>query len=223
MKYDELTLMQFVDGELDEALAAEIDSARLKDRELQAHIEVYEATRSALIDSSLEEVIPSHISEMIDNYSPIKKQNWLTKMITNNPFKTSIFSAILASLVTFQGVLVATGGMFTASQLVTRGIEVTPDINGLMQNIDSDDTVHRAVLSEGKLTKVEIEEEINKALLTNQNVPSVVIKIGNKMKTLYFLERFTDKDGNNCKVVQIDDQLLITCRSDDSIWTIKSY
>ena len=223
MKYDELTLMQFVDGELDEALAAEIDSARLKDRELQAHIEVYEATRSALIDSSLEEVIPSHISEMIDNYSPVKKQNWLTKMITNNPFKTSIFSAILASLVTFQGVLVATGGMFTASQLVTRGIEVTPDINGLMQNIDSDDTVHRAVLSEGKLTKVEIEEEINKALLTNQNVPSVVIKIGNKMKTLYFLERFTDKDGNNCKVVQIDDQLLITCRSDDSIWTIKSY
>ena len=223
MKYDELTLMQFVDGELDETLVAEIDSARLKDKELQAHIDVYEATRSDLIVSSLEEVIPSHISEMIDNYSPVKKQNWLTKMITNNPFKTSIFSAILASLVTFQGVLVATGGMFTASQLVTRGIEVKPDINGLMQNIDSDDTVHRAVLSEGELTKVEIEEEINKALLTNQNVSSLVVKIDNKLKTLYFLERFTDNDGNNCKVVQIDNQLLIACRSDNSLWSIKSY
>ena len=44
MKYDELTLMQFVDGELDEALTAEIESARTNDKELQAYLEVYETT-----------------------------------------------------------------------------------------------------------------------------------------------------------------------------------
>ena len=68
MKYDELTLMQFVDGELDEALTAEIESARANDEELQAYLEVYETTRSALIESRQEEAIPSHISDMIDNY-----------------------------------------------------------------------------------------------------------------------------------------------------------
>ena len=81
MKYDELTLMQFVDGELDEALTAEIESARANDEELQAYLEVYETTRSALIESRQEEAIPSHISDMIDNYSPVKKQNWLASII----------------------------------------------------------------------------------------------------------------------------------------------
>ena len=92
MKYDELTLMQFADGELDEALTAEIESARSNDKELQAYLEVYETTRSALIGVAQEEAIPSHINDLIDNFSPIEKQNWLAKMVKNNPFKASIFS-----------------------------------------------------------------------------------------------------------------------------------
>ena len=222
MKYDELTLMQFVDGELDEALTAEIESARANDEELQAYLEVYETTRSALIQSRQEEAIPSHISDMIDNYSTAKKQNWLASIIKNNPFKSSIFSAILASLVTFQGVLVSTGGMFTATQFATRGFQPAPDINGIIQNVTDEQSVFRAASSINKISKSQIEEEVNKLLSVNQNASQVILKVGNNISTLNFLERFTDADGNNCKVGQIAEQFIILCKSDDSQWIIKS-
>ena len=221
MKYDELTLMQFVDGELDEALTAEIESARANDKELQAYLEVFETTRSALIESRQEE-IPSHISDMIDNYSPVKKQNWLASIIKNNPFKSSIFSAILASLVTFQGVLVSTGGMFTATQVATRGFQPAPDINAFIRNVTEEQSVFRAASSINKISKTQIEEGVNKVLSVNPNASQVIIKVGNNISTLNFLERFTDADGNNCKVGQIDDQFIIICKSDDSQWIIKS-
>ena len=222
MKYDELTLMQFVDGELDEALTAEIESARANDEELQGYLEVYETTRSALIESRQEEAIPSHISDMIDNYSAAKKQNWLASIIKNNPFKSSIFSAILASLVTFQGVLVSTGGMFTATQFATRGFQPAPDINGIIQNVTDEQSTFRAASFINKISKSQIEEEVNKLLSVNQNASQVIIKAGNNILTLNFLERFTDADGNNCKVGQIDEQFIIICKSDDSQWIIKS-
>ena len=40
----------------------------------------------------------------------------------------------------------------------------------------------------------------------------------------YYLNQmsFTDADGNNCKVGQIDEQFIILCKSDDSQWIIKS-
>ena len=221
MKYDELRLMQFVDGELDEVSMAAIEAARVEDKELNAYLEVYESTRSALIESNQEE-IPSHISEMIDNYSPVKKQNWLARIIKNNPFKSSIFSAILAALVTFQGVLVSTGGMFTATQFATRGFQPEPDINGIIQNVTEEESVFRAASSVKKISKDQIEKEVNKVLLVNQNASQVVIKVGEKTSTLNFLERFTDTDGNNCKVGQINNQFLIICKSDDSQWIIKS-
>ena len=221
MKYDELRLMQFVDGELDEVSMAAIEAARVEDKELNAYLEVYESTRSALIESN-QEKIPSHISEMIDNYSPVKKQNWLASIIKNNPFKSSIFSAILAALVTFQGVLVSTGGMITASQFATRGFQPVPDINGIIQNVTDEESVFRAASSVKKISKSQIEEEVNKVLSVNQNASQVIIKDGTNISTLSFLERFTDTDGNNCKVGQIDDQFLILCKSDDSQWIIKS-
>jgi len=223
MKYDELTLMQFADGELDEGLTAEIESARLQDKELQSYLEVYETTRSALIESTNEETIPSHINDLIDSFSQAKKQNWLANIVKNNPFKASVFSAMLASLVTFQSVLIATGGMFTATQFATRGIEVTPDINGFIQNINNDETVFRAASSINMPSKDLIEKEINKALLVDQNVSQVIIQFGANIKTLSFLKRFTDINGNNCKVAQIDDQYLIACNSETMGWEIQSF
>ena len=221
MKYDELTLMQFADGELDEALTAEIEIARTNDKELQAYLEVYETTRSALIGEAQEEAIPSHINDLIDNYSPETKQNWLANIIKKNPFKSSIFSAILASIVTFQGVLVGTGGMITATQFA-RGIQPSPDIQRVIRNVNNDESVFRAASAVNILSKNQIEGEINNALSINQNEPSVVFRVGGVIKTLTFLKRFTDANGNNCKVGQIDEQFIILCKSDDSQWIIKS-
>jgi len=223
MKYDELTLMQFADGELDEALMAEIESARKNDKELQAYLEVYETTRNALIESTKEEIIPSHINDLIDNFSPTKKQNWVTKIVKNNPFKTSIFSSILAALVTWQSLLVGTGGAITATQFATRGIEITPDINFMLDNVSGTSAVYKATSSVNVLSKKLIEIKLNDALLDDPNISKVILTLGNTMATLNIIESFEDVDGNNCKVAQIDDQYLIACHSEDSGWLIKSY
>ena len=223
MKYDELTLMQFADGELDEALMAEIESARKTDKELQGYLEVYETTRNALIESTKEEIIPSHINDLIDNFSPTKKQNWVTKIVKNNPFKTSIFSSILAALVTWQGILLGTGGAITATQLATRGIEITPDINSMIQNASSTSAVYKAASSVNMISSKLIEIKLNNALLKDPNISKVILNLGNAIKTLNIIASFNDVDGNNCKVAQIDDQLLIVCHSEDSDWLIKSY
>ena len=223
MKYDELTLMQFADGELDEALMVEIESARKNDKELQAYLEVYVTTRSALIESTKEETIPSHINDLINNFSSTKKQNWVTKIVKNNPFKTSIFSSILAALVTWQGILLGTGGAITATQLATTGIEITPDINSMIQNASSTSAVYKAASSVNMISKKLIEIKLNDALLKDPNVSKVTLKLGNTVETLNIIASFNDVDGNNCKVAQIDDQHLIVCHSEDSGWLIKSY
>ena len=220
MKYDELTLMQFADGELDEALMAEIESARKTDKELQGYLEVYETTRNALIESTKEEIIPSHINDLIDNFSPTKKQNWVTKTVKNNPFKTSIFSSILAALVTWQSLLVGTGGAITATQLASRGIQIAPN---MVQFDSSTSTIYKAASSVNMISKKLIQIKLNDALLKDPNISKVILNLGNTIKTLNIIQSFEDVDGNNCKVAQIDDQYLIACHSEDSGWLIKSY
>ena len=220
MKYDELTLMQFADGELDDALMAEIESARKTDKELQGYLEVYETTRNALIESTKEEIIPSHINDLIDNFSPTKKQNWVTKIVKNNPFKTSIFSSILAALVTWQSMLLGTTGAITATQFATRGIQITPN---MVQNDSKASTDFIATSSVNMISKKLIQIKLNDALLKDPNISKVILNLGNTIKTLDIIQSFEDVDGNNCKVAQIDDQYLVACHSEDSGWLIKSY
>ena len=140
MKYDDLTLMQFIDGELEESLAAEIEKALLHDKELQSRLEVYKTTREALISVYAKEEIPAHINDLIDNFVPEKKQNRLTRLVKKNPFKTSIFSAILASIITLQAPLGILTGTTMTTQLVTRGVNIEPDNNVLLMNVNNVNT-----------------------------------------------------------------------------------
>ena len=153
MKYDDLTLMQFVDGELEESLAAEIEKALLNDKELQSRLEVYKTTREALISVYAKEEIPAHINDLIDNFVPEKKQNRLTRLVKKNPFQTSIFSAILASIITFQGTILTTT---TATQLA-QGDNIDPN-NTFLLNVNNDSTeVFKAAKSESPAALIEAE------------------------------------------------------------------
>ena len=163
MKYDDLTLMQFVDGELEESLAAEIEKAQLNDKELQSRLEVFKTTREALISVYAKEEIPAHINDLIDNFVPEKKQNRLTRLVKKNPFKTSIFSAILASIITLQGTIaILTGTTMTSVQLAELNIE--PDNNALLLNVNNVNTeVFEAAKSESAAAVMMAEIEVDLA------------------------------------------------------------
>ena len=186
MKYDELTLMKFTDGELDESLTAEIEAARIHDKELQSYLEVYETTRSALISVHENEEIPSHINHLIDNFVPEKKQNWLTRLVKKNPYKTSIFSAILASIITLQAPLGILTGTTMTTQLVTRGVNIEPDNNVLLMNVNNvNNEVFEAAKSESSPTSAfgvpakaeEIGRQLLKALSINPETKEVIIQL----------------------------------------------
>ena len=196
MKYDELTLMQFADGELDESLTAEIEAARLHDKELQSYLEVYETTRSALISVNENEEIPSHINHLIDNFVPEKKQNWLTRLVRKNPFKTSIFSAILASIITLQGTIVTLTGTAIVPAQMTRAVNIGSDNNKFLLNINrktnfwgvtlnENTEVFEAAKSESNTSNAyrdpanaeEIGRQLLKALSINPETKEVIIQL----------------------------------------------
>jgi hypothetical protein len=220
MKYDELTLMQFADGELDEGLTAEIESARLQDKELHAYLEVFETTRSALVESSQEETIPSHINDLIDNFSSAKKQSWLAEVVKNNPFK-SLFSTALASIIAMQAVLLGLGGAITATQFAATGVQIIPDINNIFPNNDNTMGQFTAASFKNTAPTKLIEKELNRALLENPSASSIVIKYGESFATLNILGDFVDPDGNDCKITLLDDQYLIACNSENMGWKIQ--
>ena len=186
MKYDELTLMKFADGELDESLTAEIEAARIHDKELQSYLEVYETTRSALISVHENEEIPSQINHLIDNFVPEKKQNWLTRLVKKNPFKASIFSAILASIITLQVPLGILTGTTMAPQLIAQGVNIEPDNNVLLMNVNNDNNeVFEASKSESSTSSAyrvpanaeEIGRQLLKALSINPETKEVIIQL----------------------------------------------
>ena len=186
MKYDDLTLMQFVDGELEESLAAEIEKAQLNDKELQSRLEVFKTTREALISVYAKEEIPAHINNLIDNFVPEKKQNRLTRLVKKNPFKTSIFSAILASIITLQIPLGILTGTAMTPQLMARGVNIEPDNNVLLMNVNNVNTeVFEAAKSESNTSNAyripanaeEIGRQLLKALSINPETKEVIIQL----------------------------------------------
>lgn len=124
MKYDDLTLMKFADGELDSDLAKEIENESLNDKELKARLEVLsfmsndniiraekygQMLREKNLDISTSkrdenEEIPGHIIDLIDNFKPSIKQRreaLIYNIKTKYKARTAVISTILATLIWF--------------------------------------------------------------------------------------------------------------------------
>jgi len=124
MKYDDLTLMKFTDGELDSDLSKEIENESLNDKELKARLEVLsfmsndniiraEKYGQMLREKNLNistskldenEEIPSHIIDLIDNFKPSIKQRLEAlayNIKTKYKSRTAVISTILATLIWF--------------------------------------------------------------------------------------------------------------------------
>ena len=222
MKYDELTLMQYVDGELDESLSAEINEALNNDKEIQSFVEIYQTTRSALISSTQEDAVPDHIVDLIDNYSSEKKENLIVRLVKKNPFKTSVFSAILASLVSMQGTI-AILGSGSAMQLADLELGNSQDITNIIQNIDSTDKVYKAASFSNELSDNAISEEFIRVLSENADATQLEFKSSKKVFVSKIKGGFTDEYGNNCKSTTIQNRLAIACEIEKSKWLVKIY
>ena len=147
MKYDDLTLMKFADGELESALAKEIKNEILDDEELRARLEVFTSTTADKIRRAQEygqilrekksdistskrdenEEIPSHIIDLIDNFKPSIKQRLealVYNIKTKYKLRTALISTILAAFIGFN----------LLPQVATKGVDFLDDSSAKNSN-----------------------------------------------------------------------------------------
>ena len=127
MKYDDLTLMKFADGELESDLAKEIEIEILHDEELKARLEVFTSTNDLLSMYASEEV-PSHIIDLIDNFELSKKENWLVKLFNNIVTKYRVRTAVISTI------LAAFIGFNLLPQVATKGVDFLDDSSAKNSN-----------------------------------------------------------------------------------------
>ena len=127
MKYDDLTLMKFADGELESDLAKEIEIEILHDEELKARLEVFTST-NALLSMYASEEVPSHIIDLIDNFELSKKENWLVKLFNNIVTKYRVRTAVISTI------LAAFIGFNLLPQVATKGVDFLDDSSAKISN-----------------------------------------------------------------------------------------
>jgi len=237
-KYDDITLMQYVDGELDKPSSLGVEKALQTDKVLQSRLEELDTTRKALISLKQSNEIPQHINSLIDNYAPTKKQNYISRLVKKYPFKTSIISAILASLVTLQGaisVLVGGGAALTATQLATRGVNIEPDKNLFLDMVGHTDSQFIATAKSNTFATAKsntfataksntfdseiIEMKFVQELSFNPTMKEMVIKLPSRSTHLSIAEEFVNQKNKPCKLAQVDGNYLLACR-DGEHWSL---
>ena len=127
MKYDDLTLMKFADGELESDLAKEIEIEILHDEELKARLEVFTST-NALLSKYASEEVPSYIIDLIDNFESSNNKNWLATLFINIKTKYKVRTAVISTI------LAAFIGFSLMPQVATRGVDFLDDSSAKISN-----------------------------------------------------------------------------------------
>ena len=157
MKYDDLTLMKYADGDLELDLRNEIEKEILDNEELKARLEVFKSTTANKIrlaqeygrmlrqknlnkpiskiakDSALDsDDIPAHIIEMIENYEPSLKDIARSKLNERKKklkIRIGVISSIFAAVIAFS----------LMPQVASKGVNFLNDSNASIsfQNVSN--------------------------------------------------------------------------------------
>ena len=157
MKYDDLTLMKFADGELESALAKEIENEIRDNDELKARLEVFTSTTASKIrlaqeygrmlrqknlnkpiskmgkvaafaKSEQRDEIPSYIIDLIDNFESSNNKNWLATLFNNIKTKYKVRTAVLSTI------LAAFIGFSLIPQTGSRGVDFLDNSSAKISN-----------------------------------------------------------------------------------------
>ena len=119
MKYDDLTLIKFIDGELENTLIKEIENAALVDKNLKERLKIISLMSNDKIilsqkyaqklkqkkadtlfdEASVSDDLPSHIEDLIKNFKPSLKQR-LEALAYKIQTKYKALAALISSIVT---------------------------------------------------------------------------------------------------------------------------
>ena len=213
MNYDDMTLMMYADGELDTQTAEQLKKDLLVDPQLQERLKVFTITREALIKTKPAKT-PEDIIALIDNYGQAPAQNDpvvpLTKkssptQVTDQPsdFKSPSWKrsklAIAASL--------AIGTLFGAQGLPLLMTSMSPQMIAVRGN-DADK------IQRGSFILLE-------SLATDPTENTIDFLYAGETFTIKTVTSFTNAEGKQCKLSQLDDDYIVACLEENNNWTIQ--
>jgi len=215
-KFDDLTLMQFADGELDSKIAAEIKEAIKTDSELRQRVSMFFDLNVDI--NFARNGVPSDLEKIIK--SKTKKQ--ITKKINiwNMLFGTStsgMSGVVKANPAIAIGVAFAIGGAvgISGSMFSSKGpqsFEYSPQevIYSSMSDKKED---KKENLSKAQSDKFAIR--FLSSLVKSPNEESIKFEDGN----IQIISSFKNLNGDDCKIAEYKDNLLIACQK-DSKWQL---
>jgi hypothetical protein len=228
-KYDDITLMQYADGELDDSTRLRLEKDLANNKELQGRLAIFALTRDDLI--STKSKLPKHIEDLIDEQDRISDDGRIIRFPdTQTPdhhdnkvvgfFKKYPVQSLAASVMF--GLLIGSQGM--------KSLYTSPYNDVLIKEYQSVSKpvvveVPAQVRSLTKITKRSQNDfnigEIRLLLLTlNKDQNTKYIPASKNNQAIKIVSEFTNIDGQQCKLAETNITYLVACLDKSGNWSV---
>jgi hypothetical protein len=228
-KYDDITLMQYADGELDDSTRLRLEKDLANNKELQGRLAIFALTRGDLI--STKSKLPKHIEDLIDEQDRISDDGGIIRFPdTQTPdhhdnkvvgfFKKYPVQSLAASVMF--GLLIGSQGMKSL---------YTSQYNGVLikeyQSVSKPVVVEvpTQVRSLTKITKRSQNDfnigEIRLLLLTlNKDQNTKYIPASKNNQAIRIVSEFTNINGQQCRLAETNITYLVACLDKSGNWSV---
>jgi len=209
IKYDDLTLMQYADGELDNITYQQLKIDLEDNQELQNRLSVFTVTREMLIATNSK--IPKHIEELIDKQDSPKEDNKIIHFFKDYPLQSLAASVMFGLLLGSQGIK----NLYTSpynDTLINRPI-------GEYQSISKELPVKpHKTLKTIQRNPNNVALKLITALSKNPNVKQIPF---NSKESIEIIAEFKNANNQTCKLAQTENLYLIACINKSGNWLVE--
>jgi len=248
-KYDDITLMQYADGELDSSARLCLEKDLVNNKKLQDRLAVFALTRDDLINTKVK--LPKHIEDLIDEQDRISGDEKITRFSSSTKHSNSTTSIAieqdnmavgffknyplqsLAASVVF-GLLIGSQGMKNlyldpyGDTLINRPISEYQSVSKSNDTDVDENKLIKAMESPGS-TKQVLTRGLSPRIKDNSNKDVIkLLEILNKNtltsksnQTVKIVSEFKNTSNQQCKLAETSSSYIIACINSSGKWTIK--
>ena len=240
-KYDDITLMQYADGELGDSARLRLEKDLVNNKDLQDRLAVFALTRDDLISTKAK--LPKHIEDLIDEqdrisnddkvtrFSPSEKHSELATSTTSqdntamvffkkHPLQSIAASVMFGLLIGYQG-MSGMGASPYNDVLINRPIGEYQSISN-QQEIFNKSSETIALQKHLTYKSADYDKAVIRLLKSlNRNKKASHIPASNNNKAINILFTFKNTANQECKLAETSDSYIIACINSSGKWTIK--
>jgi len=238
-KYDDITLMQYADGELDDSTRLRLEKDLVNNKELQGRLAIFALTRGDLI--STKSKLPKHIEDLIDEQDRISDDGGIIRFPDTQPpdhhdnkvvgfFKKYPVQSLAASVMF--GLLIGSQGMkslYTSPyndvlikeyQSISKPVVVEVPAQFKLRGGRQPTVAPLTTITKRSQNDSNIGE-IRLLLLTlNKDQNTKYIPASKNNQAIKIVSEFTNIDGQQCKLAETNITYLVACLDKSGNWSV---